>query len=151
TEVVTRRLQRGIEEDNLPNLLVIDGGKGQLQAAHKALQQFPGIQIDLVSLAKSRVLDTPNNMGTDPLHGDERIFKLDNPRPYVLVPGTQSFRILTHLRNEAHRFAITFHRQKRTKKSLQSELENIPGIGPKMRQRLLETFGSIEVIRNATI
>ena len=148
---MTRRIQRGLEEDNIPDLLVIDGGKGQLKSAQKALQGFPGIELDLISLAKRRVLETANKLGTNPLHGDERVFKAGSSRPMVLKPGSNSYRILTQIRDEAHRFAITFHRKKRQTKSLVSELDAIPGIGPKLRTKLLETFGAIATIKNATI
>jgi excinuclease ABC subunit C len=152
-EVVKRRIERGIREGDLPDLLVIDGGRGQLESALKAKSEFPGLNLEIVSLAKSRVEkfrgDKAKAMVSDPRHSLERVFMPGNEQPIPLQPGSPSFRILTQIRDEAHRFAITKHRKKRAKLATKSLLEEISGVGPKLRERLLRHFGSIEAIANA--
>lgn len=157
-EVVKRRIERGIRDGDLPDLLVIDGGRGQLDSALKALSEFPGLALKIVSLAKSRLEKNPamqKKRGkidtSDPRHSFERVFKPESETPIPLVPGSPAFRILTRLRDEAHRFAITKHRAKRAKLSSLSPLEGISGIGPKLRKALLIQFGSLEEIAKAPI
>ncbi len=154
-EVVRRRLDRGIREHDLPDLLIIDGGKGQLNAALDAFREFPSVRLDLVSLAKSRI---------DKKHGKahplnvrpqdrsfERVFFPDQDLPTPLSPGTPEYRLLTQIRDEAHRFAITHHRKVRSKLSHGSELTDIPGIGEVLRNKLLTTFGGIEGLKKASL
>ena len=154
-EVVRRRLVRGLRDHDLPDLLIIDGGKGQLSAAEGVLAEFPALDMELVSLAKSRVdkserrrkfIDT-----SIPERSFERVFFLDQPAPLPLSPGTPEYRLMTQIRDEAHRFAITHHRKRRGKLSHLSDLEAIPGIGPKLRRVLLETFGGMDGISRATL
>lgn len=158
-EVVKRRLERGIRDGNLPDLLVIDGGRGQLDSALKALAEFPGLSLRIVSLAKSRIEKTSSiiskNKGkvdtSNPKYSFERVFQAGSDTPIPLVPGSPAYRILTRIRDEAHRFAITKHRAKRAKLSTSSPLEKISGIGPKLRSALLIHFGSLEEIAKAPI
>jgi len=151
-EVIGRRIRRGIEEDTLPDLLVIDGGKGQLGAALDALEEFPGIPTEVVGLAKARNLETMSpTRGGSMLTSEERIFKPGCDRPIPLKTGSPSYRILVKLRDEAHRFAITFHRQKKAKAALDSPLESIPGVGPKTRQKLVTAFDGWKNLEKATL
>ncbi len=154
-EVVGRRLRRGVETGDLPDLLVIDGGKGQLSAALDAAAAYPSLPMDLVSLAKSKVdkkkgrqqfIDTGA-----PERSYERVFFSNRELPEPLSPGTPEYRLLTQIRDEAHRFAITHHRKRRAKLSHGSELEDVPGIGPTLRKKLLEHFGGLDGLRRATL
>ncbi|MEL6358418.1 MAG: excinuclease ABC subunit UvrC [Bacteroidota bacterium] len=136
-EVVYRRYKRLVEEEQaLPDLIVIDGGKGQLSAAVTALQSV-GIygQVPIIGIAKRL----------------EELYYPDDPYPIHISKQSASLKLLQQLRNEAHRFAITFHRNTRSKASLHSELESIPGIGPKTIDRLLHHFKSVKNIRAADL
>lgn len=156
-EVVKRRIERGVRDGDLPDLLVIDGGRGQLESALKALADFPGLSLKIVSLAKSRIEKTSPGARkgkvdtSSPKYSFERVFTPESDTPIPLVPGSPAFRILTRIRDEAHRFAITKHRAKRAKLSSMSPLEKIAGIGPKLRSALLIQFGSLEEIAKAPI
>ncbi|KRP13648.1 MAG: excinuclease ABC subunit C [Sphingobacteriales bacterium BACL12 MAG-120813-bin55] len=134
-EIVGRRYKRIQEEGaSLPQLIVIDGGKGQLGAAVEALKEV-GVygKIAICSIAKRL----------------EEIYFPEDPLPLHISKKSESLRIIQQLRDEAHRFAITFHRQQRSKKSIQSSLDGIAGIGPATRQLLLKTFKSVTGIREA--
>ncbi|HCK22388.1 MAG TPA: excinuclease ABC subunit C [Bacteroidetes bacterium] len=134
-EIVGRRYKRLQEEGaSLPQLIVIDGGKGQLGAAVEALKEV-GVygKIAICSIAKRL----------------EEIYFPEDPLPLHISKKSESLRIIQQLRDEAHRFAITFHRQQRSKKSIQSSLDGIAGIGPATRQLLLKTFKSVTGIREA--
>lgn len=135
-EVVHRRYKRLIEEKkDLPDLIVIDGGKGQLSAAVTSLKAV-GIygQVPVIGIAKRL----------------EEIYYPGDPYPIHISKQSASLKLIQHIRNEAHRFAISFHRDKRSKNSLQSELEAIPGIGPKTIDKLLLHFKSIANIKTAS-
>lgn len=154
-EVVKRRLERGIRDGDLPDLLVIDGGRGQLESALTSLSEFPGLQLQIVSLAKSRIENKRSKQAvissSTPKHSLERVFKPGQDTPIPLVPGSPAFRLMTQIRDEAHRFAITKHRKKRGSLAQKSLLEDIEGIGPKTREALLKHFGSIDAIAVATV
>jgi len=153
-EVVGRRLRRGIESGDLPDLLVIDGGKGQLSAALDAAAAYPSLPMDLVSLAKSKVDKSKrkNFIARDaPERSYERVFFPDRELAEPLSPGTPEYRLLCQIRDEAHRFAITHHRKRRAKLAHGSDLEDVPGIGPTMRKKLLETFGGLEGLKRASL
>lgn len=149
-EVVKRRLERGVRDGDLPDLLIIDGGRGQLESALTSLAEFPGLKLQIVSLAKSRIekyRGKKSEIATSaPRHSLERVFKPGQDTPIPLVPGSPAFRLLTQIRDEAHRFAITKHRKKRGSIGQKSLLEEIDGVGPKIREALLKTFGSIDSI-----
>ena len=204
-QVLTRRLKRGIEEQNLPDLLVVDGGKGQLNVARAALKEA-GLtlqEVPLAGLAKSRVLEDEERFaarqgfrvaeawaekaGPEPVvpqiggegiaapgpphppsrpgrsrqkgrfvKGDierspERVFLPGQKNPVVLRQNTSELHLLARLRDEAHRFAITFHRKLRRERNFRSVLEEIPGIGDKRKRTLLAHFGSLKRIRAATV
>ncbi len=138
-EALTRRLTRFVQQNGesfseKPNLIVIDGGKGQLSSTYEILQSF-GLEnkIEMVSLAK-RI---------------EEVFKPQSPIPVLLKPASAELKLLQRLRDEAHRFAITYHRNIRTKKQTASVLDNIVGVGPKKRDALLKAFGTSEEVAKA--
>ena len=129
-EIVNRRYSRMLAEapDDLPQLVVIDGGKGQLNFAWQALCEL-GIQdrLTVVGLAERM----------------EEVIRVGDPYPLFLDRNSQAFRLITHIRDEAHRFGITFHRSLRSKAALHSTLRDIPGVGPRTEERLLLHFGSL--------
>lgn len=135
-EVVYRRYKRLLEEkEPLPQLVIVDGGKGQLSSGLKALEDL-GLRgkITIVGIAKRL----------------EEIYYPGDSIPLYLDKKSESLKVIQHLRNEAHRFGITFHRQKRSKAALDTELDDIPGIGEKTIVELLKNFRSVKRIRQAT-
>ncbi len=134
-EVVYRRYSRLLEENEpLPNLVIIDGGKGQLGAAVKSLQKLELVdKLVVVGIAKRL----------------EEIFFPEDPIPLYINKKSESLKLIQHCRNEAHRFALGFHRDLRSKNFLNSELTSIPGIGDKTTQKLISHFGSVKKIREA--
>ncbi|MCA9546696.1 MAG: excinuclease ABC subunit UvrC [Myxococcales bacterium] len=149
-EVLTRRLSRGLEEADLPDLIVIDGGKGQLGVARAVFEDLGIDGVDLVGLAKSRVLDGLEDEDGGTVRSSERVFIPGRSNPVLLKPHTDELFLLTHLRDEAHRFAITFHRKLRQKSTLTSALDEIPGVGPGRRRALLRAFGSVRGVTQAS-
>jgi excinuclease ABC subunit C len=149
-EVLRRRLTRGIREDNLPDMILLDGGKGQLSSAEQVLAEL-GLEheLDLVSIAKSRV--KRNVRGHAVERSEERFFRPGRKNPITLRAGSAPLYMLERLRDEAHRFAITHHRRLRHKAGLESALEQIGGIGPKRRVKLLRHFGSVARIKKASL
>ncbi len=150
-EVLGRRLKRGLKEENLPDLMVIDGGKGQLNVALAALTDHGVEGVDVVALAKSRLLEGAEGANDRPLRSSERVFLPGVKDPIYLKPHTDELFLMTHLRDEAHRFAIEFHRLKRKKKTVKSGLDKIEGVGPARRTALLRAFGSVKGLRQANI
>ncbi len=149
-EVLIRRLSRGIEEKKLPEMILIDGGKGQLGVLSAVLKEFQlEDDIGAVGIAKSRVL--ANVRGKVVERSEERFFLPGRKNPVSFRHGSASLFLLERLRDEAHRFAITYHRKLRSKASLHSSLEDIPGVGPARRKALLKHFGSLKRIRAATL
>ncbi|MBU8891165.1 MAG: excinuclease ABC subunit UvrC [Bacteroidales bacterium] len=136
-EVVYRRYKRLIEENkSLPQVIVIDGGKGQLNSALKSLEKL-GIKENVTIIGIAKRL--------------EEIFYPGDPTPLYLDKSSESLKVIQHIRNEAHRFGIKFHRNKRSGNFIRSELDNIPGIGPKTIDVLLTKFKTIKKIRSVTI
>lgn len=150
-EVVRRRIERGLRDHDFPDLLVIDGGQGQLNAALEVLDRYPDLHLPIISLAKSRVEKRGTDPSGAPTHTFERIYRPGDQLPLSLAVGSPEYRLMTQIRDEAHRFAITHHRSRRKKELQSSLLEKIPGIGPKLRKRLLEKFGSLENISKASL
>lgn len=146
-EVLTRRLERGLAEADLPDLIVVDGGKGQLGVAVAVLSDLGIEGVDVVGLAKSRVLP---GAGDDPRRSPERVFLPGVREPVVLRPHTDELFLMTRIRDEAHRFAITFHRKLRRGRSFETVLDAVPGIGPGRRRALLQAFGSVKRLRAAS-
>lgn len=138
-EVLTRRFRdggTGEKYEALPDLLVVDGGKGQLSSACRALEEMGLLQtVPVVGLAKQH----------------EWIFTPGQSDPTVLAPGSKGLALITHLRDEAHRFAITFHRSLRGKATKGSLLDSAPGIGPAKKRQLMTSFGSLRKLQAASI
>jgi excinuclease ABC subunit C len=134
-QVVGRRY-RGVADAGgpWPDLVVIDGGKGQLEAAYEALESLGIEHIVAIGLAKQ----------------EELVFLRDRPDPIDFGAGTPALRLLQRIRDEAHRFAVTFHRSARTRRDLHSALDEVAGIGPRRRKVLLSTFGSVAGVRRAS-
>lgn len=146
-EVLKRRF--GHAEYEEPDLIVVDGGKGQLSQAVKILQEIDKTHIPVVGLAKAR---TESNFKAENVESSEERFYLPGrANPVVFKTNTEAYQILVGLRDEAHRFAITFHRERREKSSLDSELDYIVGLGEKRKKLLLTKFKSIDEIRNADV
>ena len=134
-QVVRRRYAKVLENGGpFPDLIVIDGGKGQLNAAYAALETVGLSNLVAIGLAKK----------------EELVFTRDSMEPLALDPHGSALRLLQRIRDEAHRFAVTFHRQSRHKRDLQSELDIVPGIGLRRRKTLLTAFGSLSGVRRAT-
>jgi excinuclease ABC subunit C len=147
-EVLRRRFKRASDlRDNpdadekdrawgvLPDLVIVDGGKGQLSAALDAMRDVGAGDIPTVALAKER----------------EEIFIKDEAEPVILPRGSEALYLVQRIRDEAHRFAITFHRKVRGKRSITSSLDDVPGIGPRRKAALLRKFGSVRAIREAAL
>ena len=145
-EVLTRRCKRAMEEGDLPDLIVVDGGKGQLGMALKVFEELAIGNVDLIALAKGRTesVITGEKIG-------EQVFLPHISEPIMLNPSAPELLFLDKVRDEAHRFAITYHRKLRDKEYYKSPLDEIPGIGAARKKALMKCFGSIEGIRNATI
>ncbi len=134
-EVVGRRYRRALETGGpFPDLVLIDGGRGQLSAAYLALDQLGLGNLRAVGLAKQ----------------EELLYTREGPDPVVLPPDSPALHLLQRIRDEAHRFALTFHRRARARRDLQSALDAIPGVGPARRRALLTRFGSLAGVRRAT-
>ena len=139
-EVLERRMAKGIEEDNLPDLLLLDGGKGQLNIAFDVLSRFDLLeQVDLASIAKEKAEE------------GEKLFRPGRKNPILLAAHAPVLLYLMRIRDEAHRFGITFHRKLRGKAQLHSQLDSIEGIGPKRKNQLLQTLGSVKRITEAGV
>ncbi|MGH7985358.1 MAG: excinuclease ABC subunit UvrC, partial [Candidatus Binataceae bacterium] len=149
-EVLTRRLERALRENEFPDLWVIDGGKGQLNVAVEVLKEH-GLfdQIDVVSLAKQHVLNDPRERSV--LKSEERVFLPNRKDAIVLPKNSTALFLLVRIRDEAHRFAITYNRELRRRARLRSVLDDIEGIGPVRRRALLRHFGSLRRIREASV
>jgi excinuclease ABC subunit C len=148
-EVLRRRYRRALEENDLPELLMVDGGKGQLQMAVRALDELGITDLDVVGIAKSR-LKVDRNGGTRK-RSEERFFRPRRKNPVTFLSNSPALFLLQRVRDEAHRFAITYHKQLRSKQTLRSELDAIPGVGANRRSQLLRHFGSLKHVREASL
>ena len=136
SEVLTRRFSKALELGSvLPDLVLIDGGRGQLNAGLKVLEDLGLDYIPAVGLAKQA----------------EEVYQADSLHPLVLDPTSPALHTLQRIRDEAHRFAITYHKKLRTQRTIQSVLDTIPGIGPTIRTSLLKTLGSARRVRDASV
>ena len=137
-EVVNRRYSRMLEEnpDDLPQLVVIDGGKGQLAFAYEALAEL-GLTEKLTVIALAERM--------------EEVYRVGDPYPMFIDRNSPALKVLQQIRDEAHRFGITFHRNLRSKSQIESALKGIKGVGEKTEQRLLLRFGSVARIASASI
>jgi excinuclease ABC subunit C len=148
-EVLKRRYTRARQDESYPDLLVVDGGKGQLNVALEVLRELQISDIDTVGLAKMRVERAPRD--TDLARVEDRVFLPGRKNPVLLKRNSSALFLLQRVRDEAHRFAIGYHRGLRRKERLQSALDSIPGIGSERRKRLLRHFGSVQRVREATV
>jgi excinuclease ABC subunit C len=148
-EVLRRRFTRAKRDGEYPDLLVVDGGKGQLNVALAVLREMAIDQVDAVGLAKMRVTRDARAAAIE--RSDERVFLPGRVNPVVLRRNANALFLLQRLRDEAHRFAITYHRALRGKERLRSVLDGIPGVGAERRRRLLRAFGSVRRMRAATV
>lgn len=144
-EVLRRRYKRAVEEGDLPNLIMVDGGKGQLGVALKVFEELAIGNVDLIALAKGR---TESKISGEKI--GEQVFVPYLSEPVTPGPASPELLFLDRIRDEAHRFAITYHRKLRDKEYYKSPLDEIPGIGIVRKRALLRCFGAIEGIRNAT-
>ncbi|MBQ9262341.1 MAG: excinuclease ABC subunit UvrC [Prevotella sp.] len=139
-EVVGRRYRRMIDEEQpLPDLIIADGGKGQMGIIREVIQDELNLDIPIAGLAK------------DDRHRTNELLYGFPPIHVALKTDSELFHVLTHIQDEVHRFAIEFHRNKRSKRALHSELDDIPGVGPKTRDGLLNTLKSVKKIREADV
>ena len=139
-EVVHRRYSRLIEEEQpLPDLIIADGGKGQMEVIREVIQDELNLDIPIAGLAK------------DDRHRTNELLYGFPPMKIALKVESELFHVLTHIQDEVHRFAITFHRDKRSKRALHSELDDIKGIGPKTRDELLNALKTVKKIREAEL
>ena len=134
-EVLERRYSK-LEEVELPDLILVDGGLGQLGSAGKVLKKLKKEKfLDIISIAKR----------------EEEIFKLGEVIPYIFDESDESLKILQRLRDEAHRFGVSYHRKLRSKRVIKSELDSIPGIGPKRKEALIKRFKSVKMVKKASL
>ncbi|HET7700308.1 MAG TPA: excinuclease ABC subunit UvrC [Candidatus Limnocylindria bacterium] len=140
-ETLRRRFARGAGDDDrgtawaLPDLVILDGGKGQLSAGLAALADAGRLQIPVVALAKER----------------EELFRPDRADPIVLPRTSQGLYLVQRIRDEAHRFAVTYHQKVRSKRAVRSALDDVAGVGPTRKRALLRAFGSVRGLREATL
>ena len=143
-EVLRRRFrsaragEEGVEEARrwaMPDLVIIDGGKGQVSAAKEVLDELGLHDLPLAGLAKER----------------EELFLPDRTDPIVLPATSPALYLVQRLRDEAHRFAITYHRDLRARRAVHSAFDDLPGVGPKRKRELLKVFGSIKRVRDAPV
>ncbi|GIW41349.1 MAG: UvrABC system protein C [Candidatus Binatia bacterium] len=146
-EVLKRRFQR--TEWGLPDLLVVDGGIGQLNVALAVLRECGIESVDVVALAKMRTERAP--FSAEVKHSEERVFLPNRKNPVILRRNSNALFLLQRVRDEAHRFANTYHRELRTRSTVTSALDAIPGVGPARRRRLLRHFGSVKRLREASV
>jgi excinuclease ABC subunit C len=141
-ETLKRRFARSAQADELdgsawalPDLVILDGGKGQLSAGLDALAEAGRLQIPIVALAKER----------------EELFRPDQNAPIVLPRTSQGLYLVQRIRDEAHRFAVTYHQAVRAKRAVRSALDDVTGVGPAKKRALLRTFGSVRGMREAPL
>jgi excinuclease ABC subunit C len=145
-EVLERRIARGIREGDLPDLLMVDGGRGQLNIALKVLDRLGVEDLEVLGIAKVR-----DGSSRRRIRGRERIYTPRLPEGLLLDGNSPPLLLLERIRDEAHRFAITYHKKLRSRRIRASRLDGIPGIGPVRRRRLLAAFGSVEKLSKADI
>jgi excinuclease ABC subunit C len=148
-EVLKRRFARGKEQADLPDLVVVDGGKGQLAMALAAMAELGIKGVDVVGLAKMRVQSAPRSSEIE--RSEERVFLPGQSNPVILRRNSNALFLLQRVRDEAHRFAITYHKKLRSKQTLYSALDRIPGVGGVRKRALLRAFGSIKRIGEASV
>ncbi|MCK6440169.1 MAG: helix-hairpin-helix domain-containing protein, partial [Planctomycetes bacterium] len=155
-EVLRRRLTRAGKEGEFPDLIVIDGGAQQLARVQKVFDELNVVGVDLIGLAKSRDKSGPASKQRYSSHApqqitDERVFLPGKDEPVTLNQKSPELFMLMRLRDEAHRFAIRYHRELSRKSALTSGLDAVPGIGPKRKKALIKHFGSPAMVKEASV
>lgn len=149
-EILRRRFERGRDKGDLPDLIVIDGGRGQLASALAAMRDVGVEGVDVVGLAKSRDLDV-SDRDEERAKSPERVFLPNRKDPIVLPQSSPELFMLTRLRDEAHRFAITFQQRVLRRRGFHSSLDGIPGVGENRQKALLRHFGSMNGVKAAGV
>jgi excinuclease ABC subunit C len=147
-EVMRRRFSEGPKRDPMPDLLVIDGGLGQLAAARAVLEEIGLGEMAVIGLAKERIAQDP--IAREIQKRPDRVFLPNRKNPVILRSNSTALFLLQRVRDEAHRFANTYHRKLRKKARLVSRLDAVPGVGPQRRRALLREFGSLRRVLEAT-
>jgi excinuclease ABC subunit C len=146
-EVLLRRYQKGVEENDLPDLVLLDGGKGQLNVAQEVFKELKIKEVDLISLVKERAIE---RLRLSRLRKtEEKVFHPQYKEPFILGSHSPILHLLDRIRDEAHRFAIAYHKKVRSMETIKSELGEIPGIGQIRQKQLLKYFGTVENIKEA--
>jgi excinuclease ABC subunit C len=148
-EVLLRRYQKAVGEDDLPDLVLLDGGRGQLNVAQEVFKELQVKEIDLISLAKERIV--PGTRAARYGKTEEKIFHPQYKEPFRLGRQSSVLHFLDRIRDEAHRFAITYHKKMRSKETIRSAIGNIEGIGKVRERELLKHFGSVGEIKKASL
>ena len=147
-EVLLRRYQKAVEKNDLPDLVLLDGGRGQLNVAQEVFKELRIEEVDLISLAKERAVEGSrlSRLGKT----EEKLFHPQYKEPFILGRRSPALHLLDRIRDEAHRFAITYHKKVRGREAIKSELGEIPGIGQVRQKELLKYFETVEKIKEAT-
>jgi excinuclease ABC subunit C len=148
-EVLRRRYRRALEEDDFPDLLLVDGGKGQLQMALRVLDELGITDLEVAGIAKSRLKEDLQTGVRQ--HSDEKLYRPGRKNAITFPANSPALFLLQRVRDEAHRFAITYHKTLRHKHTLHSELDDIPGVGSRRKTQLLRYFGSLKQVREASL
>ncbi len=156
-EVLTRRYTKAVKEDDLPDLTILDGGKGQLGVAIEVFRELGVEGVDIIALAKGKIPPSPPLLKggkggiVEPSTQSERIYTTNRTKPIILPPDSSELLLLERIRDEAHRFAITYHKKLRQRQYYVSPLDKIPGVGDIRKKSLMRYFGNVENIRQATV
>jgi len=148
-EVLLRRYRKAFEEKDLPDLVLLDGGKGQLNVGQEVFNELGIKDVDLISLAKERTIG--DSQSSRFRKTEEKIFHPQFKEPLGLRSHSSLLHFLDRIRDEAHRFAVTYHKKLRGRETVRSELGRIPGVGKVRERELLKYFGSVEKVKEATI
>jgi len=147
-ETLTRRMRRASSEGPMPSLVVVDGGKGQLNVALSVFDELRIIDLDAIGIAKEKMrFRDKSRIAT---READKIYLPNRKDPLLLRPGSASLHLLQRIRDEAHRFAVSYHKKLRSKRQRRSALDDIEGIGPRRRAALLRKFGSVKRLAEAT-
>jgi excinuclease ABC subunit C len=147
-EVLLRRYQKSVEKVDLPDLVLLDGGRGQLNVALEVFKELKIKEVDLISLSKKKVVEGSRVLRLRKT--EEKVFHPQYKEPFILGRHSSILHLLDRIRDEAHRFAITYHKKVRKRETIKSILGEIPGVGKIRQKELLKFFGSVEKIKEAT-
>jgi excinuclease ABC subunit C len=148
-EVLLRRYKKAVEEKDLPDLVLLDGGRGQLNVAQEVFKELQIKEVDLISLAKERTIEGPHPSRFGKT--EEKIFHPQYREPLILGKHSSLLHLVDRIRDEAHRFAITYHKKVRGRETIKSVIGRIPGIGRVRQREFLKHFGSVEKVKEASL